>query len=382
MSEMDEVLEELMTGPVQVQQPPNTGRRHFHTIDSGSELEFEIDGAPHGRMFMGPMFLTRVNVRPQYVPDDWNKPQSQQRQFLDALVMQGRITPQWVIIGYYDDNGEFNRHPLCDMPWWPKDETADPQGIIPFHLHWQVWLRSGVATAQYPDLAAKNLRQYEKDTVVPFLQFLQGHGMENVLLGGQGRRRNRDTQDFYRIVTREDPRFTGAPVDQIVLSINPMYNNGFGGQGAPMSQGQVMSDHPNPTAGGNWYGALDSIVHAIQADMPQAKAEGRPTPISPTLNGVGEPVPVGQQAGGPQTARMPWFADCESVTVSGEVWHLRPTPGEIGESAVLNSILDQQEQVAGTQPAVEQTTAIPSTVEPANNVDGQTLLPDNSELGY
>lgn len=381
MTELDDVMEELMTGPVQVQQPPNTGRRYFHTIDAGGELAFDIDGSPRGRMFMGPMFLTRVNVRPQYVPDDMNKPQSQQRQFLDALVMQGRVTPQWVVIGYYDDDGEFHRHGLCDMPWWPKDETADPK-IIPFHLHWQVWLRSGVATAQYPALAAKNLRQYEKETVVPFLQFLQGHNMENVLLGGQGRRRNRDTQDFYRIVTRDDPRFTGAEVSQLILSINPMYNNGFGGQGAPMNQGQVMTDSQNPTAGGNWYGALDSIVKAIRDDMPAAKAEGRPTPISPSLNGVGEPVPVGQQAGGPQTARMPWFADVESLTIDDQTWVLRPRPGEIGESAVLNTILDQQEAATDAQPGVEQPTAIPAVVEPANTVDGQSLLPDNSEIGY
>lgn len=338
---------------------PNTGRRFLQTVQSNETMPFQ-HGKQTGVLEVGQLRITSVNVRPNFTLADQSQPHSQHNpRYMDALVIQGRVTPEWVRIGYYDEDGEVQYHPAMAYAWFPSDLSKE--NAIPFHLHWNVWMRAGVHAPTHPELAVDTLDKYTREEIKPFLRELNSRGLSNVLLGSSQPRNNRSTTDFWRLAApSQDQRQAGVNIDSLLLAINPNYHNGFGG---------TMN---NPTAGGDWWSALDSVIQAAKEDY-QLNPEG-PVTIQPSLNGVS-----GRQQRGQDVARMPYYADLDTLTLAdGEQYQLRPTPPEeIGDSAVLNRMFEDQKQMSGVgvQPAQPAAAAASVGDESSDHIDGLDKLP-------
>lgn len=308
--------------------PGDTTQRSTQVLASHDATTFQA-GEHTGFIEFGQLRLTSASLRPNFSREG----------NLSALAMQVQVTPSSVRLGRYVGD-EVQYHPVCDKPFWPDTDEADVGEFAP-RIYLQVWIR-----AQSGDPGELKTRLINQ--AWPFMDMLVKAGLQEIYVS-QAPRNGRQTRDYRRLglPTGANHRHNGVDLEQIMIQINPSYHNGFGGMGA--------DGEPNPTAGGNWLGALARNVELFNADVPQAAAEGRDPEFQPSLTGVTGLQEVGDPSN-PEQRRMPIYTDLAQVTVGGDVWDFRPQANPDSERQQLLALIEDQQAKA--------TAASPTTDEP------------------
>lgn len=235
----------------------------------------------------------------------------------NALVVQLRLTPEWVDLGRYDGDREQSLK-VTDADFWPKPlEGSEPSdAVVTQHIYTQVWMRPESQAGS--SAAAEELKEhYRKAT--PLLQALVDSGMRSIR--GASNQRGRSTRDSHRIAIPQGthPRNAGAVVDQAVIQINPAYRAGFDGDWLTETLHNIWLAHPDR-----------------EGKMPMSL-----TGVTREKQAIGSGPNVDQ-------VHLPNYADLASITIGGEEYNLSPVSDEFTEST---SLLAELDKAAGSAPA-------------------------------
>lgn len=327
--------------------PGDATQRSTQLLASHDTTTFPA-GEYTGFIEFGQLRLTSISIRPNFG----------RKGDLSALAMQVQVTPSSVKLGRYAGD-QAQLHPVCDKPFWPDTDEADVGEFAP-RIYLQVWIRA--QNGDPGELKTRLLNQ-----AWPFMDMLAANGLQDIYVS-ETPRNGRQTRDYRRLglPTGVNPRNQGVDLEQVMIQINPSYHNGFGGMGA--------DGEPNPTAGGNWLGALSRNVELYNADVPVAAAEGRDPEFQAPLTGVTGLQEIGDPSN-PEQRRMPIYTDLAQVVVGGQTWDFRPQANPENQRDQLLKLIQGESQSAadtGSEPQVR----MPGSAGPTSLDDALDAIGD------